>query len=105
MKRIQFTAQVFQVDFVVLCIGQFSGTPNIPNFPVKEGPEIFKGQVIHSMDYSNMADDTAFQFIKGKRITIIGSGKSALDTAVECARANGKPGRIFLIAISSFFWD
>ncbi|KAJ4776900.1 Flavin-containing monooxygenase [Rhynchospora pubera] len=81
--------EVFRMDFVIVCIGLYSGTPNIPDFPTKEGPEIFKGQVIHSMDYSNMYDDVALQFIKGKRVTVIGSGKSAFDIAAECARANG----------------
>ncbi|XP_078174179.1 putative flavin-containing monooxygenase 1 [Carex rostrata] len=89
MKQGLGITEVFQLDFVILCIGLYSGTPNIPDFPTKEGPEIFKGQVIHSMDYSNMADDAAFQFIKGKRVAVIGSSKSAFDIAAECARANG----------------
>jgi dimethylaniline monooxygenase (N-oxide forming) len=90
--------QVFRVDFVILCIGLYSGAPNIPDFSVKAGPEVFKGEVIHSMNYSNMADDVALQFIKGKRVTVIGSGKSAFDIAAECARANGKSSGGLIIA-------
>jgi len=75
------------LDFLILCIGRHSGTPNIPEFPVN-GPELFKGKILHSLDYSYM-DDVA-EFVKGKHVTIIGSGKSAFDIAAEVAKVNGK---------------
>uniref|UniRef100_A0A0E0B645 Flavin-containing monooxygenase n=1 Tax=Oryza glumipatula TaxID=40148 RepID=A0A0E0B645_9ORYZ len=76
--------EVFLVDFLIVCIGRHSGSPNIPEFPANSGLELFKGKILHSIDYSYM--DNAAEFVKGKKVTIIGSGKSAFDIAAEVAK-------------------
>lgn len=72
-----------------MCIGRFSGVPNIPKFAAGYGGEIFSGKVMHIMDYSAMENEAAAEFIKGKRVVVIGSGKSAADTTLQIANANG----------------
>ncbi|KAH7677441.1 dimethylaniline monooxygenase (N-oxide forming) protein [Dioscorea alata] len=79
----------YEFDFVILCVGRFSDSPNFPTFPENEGPDAFGGQVIHSMDYFKLNKDTAMQLVKSKRVTVVGYLKSAIDITYECSTANG----------------
>uniref|UniRef100_A0A0D9WN11 Flavin-containing monooxygenase n=1 Tax=Leersia perrieri TaxID=77586 RepID=A0A0D9WN11_9ORYZ len=82
--------QIHRFDFLIICTGRFAGVAHIPIFPPNRGPEVFHGKVVHSMDYTNMGHAAAAELIRGKRVAVVGSGKSAFDTVAECAPANGK---------------
>ena len=58
------------------------------SFPYNGGPEVFKGQFMHTLDYCKLNDESADKLMRGKKVVIIGYKKSAIDLAVECAEAN-----------------
>ncbi|KAL8210647.1 hypothetical protein R6Q57_005084 [Mikania cordata] len=83
------STKVYEADFVILCVGRFKDVPNIPNFAPGSGPEVFRGRVVHSSEYSAMDHDKAENFVKGKRVVVVGFQKQGLDIAMECSSVNG----------------
>jgi cation diffusion facilitator CzcD-associated flavoprotein CzcO len=65
-----------EFDFVVVCNGVFS-EPHVPRF---DGQELFRGVVVHSSRLSEPG------MLLGKRVVVVGAGKSALDCANWAAR-------------------
>jgi dimethylaniline monooxygenase (N-oxide forming) len=63
-------------DFVVVCNGVFS----LPFVPPVQGRERFAGAVLHSSQL------TTPEIMRGRRVIIVGAGKSALDCAALAAR-------------------
>jgi dimethylaniline monooxygenase (N-oxide forming) len=57
-------------------------------FPRKKGFEVFKGKVMHSLDYSKLDQDDANELLKNKKVVVVGFKKSGIDLAMECAQAN-----------------
>lgn len=71
------------VDFVVVCTGQFSDK-NIITHPGQEDFVAQGGEVIHSSEYTDPS------MVQGKRVVVLGGSKSATDiavNAVECGAA------------------
>ncbi|XP_010459584.1 PREDICTED: probable flavin-containing monooxygenase 1 isoform X2 [Camelina sativa] len=92
-------------EFVVVCTGKFGDVPRIPAFPAMKGPEIFKGKVMHSMDYCKLEKEEASSLLHGKKVAVIGFKKSAIDLAFESALANqGEGGKACTMVVRTTHW-
>lgn len=99
------TLQWYGFEFLVMCTGKYGDIPNIPNFPQKKGPEVFKGQVLHTLDYSKLDQEASTRLVKGKKVAVVGYKKSAIDLAVECAEANqGPEGQPCTMVVRTLHW-
>lgn len=92
---------MYEFDFIVLCIGRFSGIRRMPKFLDSKGPAIFNGITMHSMDFFDLDFAKATELIRGRKVIVVGSGKSALDIIAECARINGNASKQMLPFLSS----
>ncbi|KAI3714470.1 hypothetical protein L6452_21424 [Arctium lappa] len=99
------TIQWYAFEFIVVCSGKYGDIPIIPKFPRKKGPEVFKGKVMHSQDYSKLNTQESLQLLKGKKVVVVGYKKSAIDLAVECAEANqGEEGKACTMVVRTTHW-
>lgn len=75
-------------DYLIICSGRFGDVANFPLFPSSQGPDVFNGQVLHSLDYSALDTENTQALIRGKKVVVVGFGKTSLDVAVEVADIN-----------------
>jgi len=75
-----------EFDLVVVCIGLYSNIPNIPQLP---GQDCFKGEILHSSEFKSRDQ------LKGKKVVVVGFGKSATDAALEAAAIANETTIIF----------
>uniref|UniRef100_A0A453IXP6 Flavin-containing monooxygenase n=1 Tax=Aegilops tauschii subsp. strangulata TaxID=200361 RepID=A0A453IXP6_AEGTS len=86
------TVQYYKFEFVVMCTGKYGDVPRMPVFPPGKGPEVFKGTVMHSLDYCKLSEEETVELMRGKKAVVVGYKKSAIDLANECAQANQGEG-------------
>ncbi|XP_059433604.1 probable flavin-containing monooxygenase 1 [Corylus avellana] len=99
------TIQWYAFEFIVVCIGKYGDLPKFPEFPRNRGPEIFQGQVLHSIDYCKLDKEAASKLLEGKKVAVIGYKKSAIDLALECAEANQGPnGQPCTMVVRTLHW-
>ncbi|KAM1361540.1 hypothetical protein EV2_027423 [Malus domestica] len=99
------TIQWYAFEFIVVCIGKYGDTPQIPEFPLNKGPEVFQGQALHTLDYCKLDKDAASELLKDKEVVVVGYKKSAIDLAVECAEANqGPEGKPCTMVVRTLHW-
>jgi len=66
-----------EFDFAIIATGMYSQVPNMPSWASTKGE--FTGDIIHSSKY---LDQSA---ASGKRVVVIGCGKSAIDIVISAA--------------------
>lgn len=79
---------MYSFEFIVICTGKYGDIPKKPAFPQNKGPEVFKGKVMHSIDYCKLDEEASVDLLKDNKVVVVGYKKSAIDLAVECAEAN-----------------
>lgn len=60
-------------DLVVICVGLYSNTPHVPELA---GTADFTGETLHVSDFKSA------EALKGRRVAVVGFGKSATDAAL-----------------------
>ncbi|GAA4836570.1 NAD(P)/FAD-dependent oxidoreductase [Algivirga pacifica] len=75
-----------EMDYVISAIGQYSGGKNRPEF---KGESIFKGQIITERDVKDLS------IFSGKKVAVVGFGKSALDMATLAGKNGAEVEHIF----------
>ncbi|PSS02054.1 Flavin-containing monooxygenase [Actinidia chinensis var. chinensis] len=99
------TVEWYAFEFLVVCTGKYGDVPKIPEFPHNKGPEIFKGQVLHTLDYCKLDEEASTQLFRGKKVVVVGYKKSAIDLALECAQANqGPEGQTCTMVVRTLHW-
>ena len=80
--------QWYSFEFVVVCMGKYGDVPHVPKFPLNKGPDVFKGPVLHTLDYCKLNKSESEELLRGKKVVVVGYKKSAIDLALECAEFN-----------------
>ncbi|KAL8093833.1 putative flavin-containing monooxygenase 1 [Apium graveolens] len=97
--------QLYEFEFIVVCTGKYGDIPKIPSFPQNKGPEVFKGKVMHSVEYSKLDEEASVDLLKDNKVVVVGYKKSAIDLAVECAEANqGPEGKPCTMIVRTLHW-
>lgn len=74
-----------EFDFVVVATGMY-GTPFVPTYP---DAEVFEGQMMHAESFKKK------NIAAGKRVIVVGGGKSAIDCAVAASEVADKSTLLF----------
>ncbi|XAR51108.1 Flavin-containing monooxygenase [Bertholletia excelsa] len=99
------TVQWYAFEFLVICAGKYGDIPSIPVLPQNKGPEVFRGKVMHTIDYCKLDGEAADELMRGKKVVVIGYKKSAIDLAAECAQANqGPDGQTCTLVARALHW-
>ncbi|KAF7055489.1 hypothetical protein CFC21_063009 [Triticum aestivum] len=99
------TVQYYKFEFVVMCTGKYGDVPRMPVFPPGKGPEVFKGTVMHSLDYCKLSEEETVELMRGRKVVVVGYKKSAIDLANECAQANQvKGGQPCTMLVRTLHW-
>lgn len=77
--------KIKRFDFIVVCNGLYS-TPHVPSYPKQDQ---FKGNILHSSLFRDP------ELAEGRRVVVVGFGKSALDTAENTAQLTDKVTLVF----------
>lgn len=78
-------------DFVVVATGMYGWPPHIP---FVRGQDKFKGEILHSNTFTDK------EICQGKKVLVVGGGKSAVDNAV----AAGKTGQSSTLLYRTAHW-
>nr|CAB3491508.1 unnamed protein product [Digitaria exilis] len=98
------TIQWYKFEFVVMCTGKYGDVPRMPALPPGKGPEVFKGKMMHSLEYCKLSERETVELVTGKKVVVVGYRKSAVDLALECAPYAGKGGGTCTMVVRTPQW-